>query len=474
MGLYIYCPMLLERYYDDSLAQASYLIGCERTGEAIVIDPNALMADFDHHMRIRYVTETHIHADFLSGSRLLARKHKAKLLLSAHGGKDWSYATTPADNVQPIRDGDSIQIGKVRIDVIHTPGHTPEHVSFLVTDMAAGDKPMGLISGDFIFVGDVGRPDLLEKAAKVAGTMESSAKQLYASLQRTKSLPDYLQIWPGHGAGSACGKALGSVPSSTLGYERLFNPAFQQKDEASFVKWVLADQPEPPPYFAVMKHRNRDGWEAPANDAGPRLPAGEALLKAIADGDQVLDVRGSRDFGAAHVPGSINIPGRSKSFATYAGNVLSYETPIVLVAEPADLAARATENLARIGLVVSGIARPDGFKAALALRSASLKTVDAKTLASRIEANGLRVIDVRGQSEWNDGHLPKAHHVFLGGLAAHMASLKKDEPIVVHCESGTRSSLAASLLLRAGFTDVTNFAGGYAAWVKAGLPTEKD
>jgi hydroxyacylglutathione hydrolase len=469
--------MLLERYYDDSLAQASYLIGCERTGEAIVIDPNAL-ADASaarmHGMRIRYVAETHIHADYLSGGRRLAREAKATLLLSGHGGKDWSYQSTPADTIRLIRDGDVISLGMVRLDVIHTPGHTPEHLSFLVTDLAQGDKPMGLISGDFIFVGDVGRPDLLEKAAKAAGTMEDAAKQLYASLQRTKSLPDYLQIWPGHGAGSACGKALGSVPSTTLGYERLFSPAFQQADEKSFVQWVLADQPEPPPYFAVMKQRNRDGWESPVGDAGPRLPSGEALLKAIEDGEQVVDVRGSRDFGVAHVPGSINIPGRSKSFTTYAGNVLSYETPIVLIAEPVEVGVRATEDLARIGLVISGLVRPDGFKAALSLRSSTLKTVDAETLAGQIATNGPLIIDVRGQSEWNDGHLPKARHIFLGSLNAQMASMKKDEPIVVHCQTGTRSSIAASMLHRAGFKDVTNFSGGIAAWTRAGLPLSKD
>jgi hydroxyacylglutathione hydrolase len=469
--------MLLERYYDDSLAQASYLIGCERSGEAIVIDPNPLESaniTAGRGMEIRYVAETHIHADYFSGARKLAREARATLLLSGHGGKDWSYKYEPADNVRLIRDGDVITLGMVRLDVLHTPGHTPEHVSFLVTDLALGDRPMGLISGDFIFVGDVGRPDLLEKAAKVAGTMEGAAKQLFASLHKTRNLPDYLQIWPGHGAGSACGKALGAVPSTTLGYERLYNPAFQHKDEASFVKWVLADQPEPPPYFAVMKQRNRDGFEIPSEWDGLSWAPGDALVNAIASGAQVLDLRGTKDFGTSHVPGTINIPGRSNSFVTYAGTVLNYESPIVPIVDSSQMGAQVMQQFARIGLHVSGIANHDGLKAALALGAESLKTVNAETLAKQIASNGPRVIDVRGRSEWNGGHLPKARHIYLGDLNAQMASLKKDEPIVVHCQTGTRSSIAASMLRRAGFKDVTNFNGGVVAWAKAGLPLESE
>src|SRR5919204_3290361 len=200
--------MLLERYYDEALAQASYLIGCERTGEAIVIDPNVMeryeARATSQRMRIRYVTETHIHADFVSASRDLARDFGAELLLSGHGEDEWYYRNTGAARL--IHEHDSITVGRVRLDVLHTPGHTPEHVCFLVTDTAVSDRAIGLVSGDFLFVGDVGRPDLLEKAAKVSGSMHNAARQLYASLQRLENLPDYLQIWPGHGAGSACGK----------------------------------------------------------------------------------------------------------------------------------------------------------------------------------------------------------------------------------------------------------------------------
>ncbi|HEX7937654.1 MAG TPA: MBL fold metallo-hydrolase, partial [Gemmatimonadaceae bacterium] len=444
--------MLLERYYDDSLAQASYLIGCERSREAVVFDPNVsetyAASLTRHRMKIRYVTETHIHADFLSGARELTRKHRATLLLSSHGGPDWTYVTAPTDSVRFVKDGDSIVIGMVRVDVLHTPGHTPEHLSFLITDLAAGDRPRGLISGDFIFVGDVGRPDLLEKAAKVAGTMESSAKQLFASLQKTKSLPDYLQIWPGHGAGSACGKSLGAVPSSTLGYERLFNPAFQRKDEKSFVNWVLADQPEPPPYFAVMKQRNRDGWAFPEGPDGQGWVPADALLHAIAQGAQVVDLRPSRDFGAAHLPGTINIP-FGNSMVTYAGTVLNYKDPVFLIATSPQQATEATRRLALIGLTVAGTAERSAL---LSLGQRGLRVVDVPTLSQQLSTNGPRVIDVRGRAEWNEGHLPKAQHIYLGDLSARMDSLKRDEPIVVHCQTGTRSSVAGSLLNRVGFT----------------------
>jgi hydroxyacylglutathione hydrolase len=464
--------MLLERYYDESLAQASYLIGCEQTGDAIVIDPNPVERyENVRRMRIRYVTETHIHADFLSGSRELAREHHATLLLSGHGGEDWSYRNV--DGARLLHDGDTITVGKVRLDVLHTPGHTPEHICFLVTDTAVGDRPMGLISGDFLFVGDVGRPDLLERAANVRGSMERSARQLYASLQRLKDLPDFLQIWPGHGAGSACGKALGAVPQSTLGYERLYSPALQHHDENAFVRWVLADQPEPPPYFAIMKRWNRDGRSAREEHDGAGWMDAKSVLAAIAKGYQVVDVREPVLFAREHIPGSINIPA-SRSSATYAGTVLSYDRPIVLIDGPGSSRFGTTAQLAMIGLDVSGQAKVSVIEELKQQGHpmASIPIVDATSLASR--ANGARVIDVRGRSEWNHGHLPQATHVYLGDLLERAKDMKRDEPIVVHCQTGTRSSIAASLLTANGFTNVTNFAGGFNAWRKAGLPIAKE
>src|SRR5690606_3668951 len=218
--------MLLRRFYDVKLAQASYMIGCQATGEAAVVDPHTdselyLRAAEAEGMRIRYVSETHIHADFLSGARQLARKTGAELLLSAEGGEDWQYAFADEDGARLLHDGDVVTLGKVSLRVIHTPGHTPEHISFAVTDRAASDQPLGVLTGDFLFVGDVGRPDLLETAAWAADTMEARARDLYRTLERFRGMPDYLQSFPGHGAGSACGKGLGAVPTTTLGYEKL-------------------------------------------------------------------------------------------------------------------------------------------------------------------------------------------------------------------------------------------------------------
>ncbi|MBI4512851.1 MAG: MBL fold metallo-hydrolase, partial [Gemmatimonadetes bacterium] len=241
--------MIFQRFYNEGLAQASYLIGCEATGEALVIDPHRdaeqyVRAAEIQGLRIGHVTETHIHADYVSGTRELASRTGARIVLSDEGGADWKYGFTHGAVL--LRDGDSFVVGRIRIDVLHTPGHTPEHLTFLVTDTAGADRPMGAFTGDFIFVSDVGRPDLLERAAGYAGTMEAGARHLYRSIQQFKGLPDYLQIWPGHGAGSACGKALGAVPQSTLGYERLFNWALRVEDEDAFVGAVLADQPEAP------------------------------------------------------------------------------------------------------------------------------------------------------------------------------------------------------------------------------------
>lgn len=472
-----YWHMLLERYYDDSLAQASYLVGCERSREAVIVDANRdidryTRAAAAHRMRIRYVTETHIHADYLSGSRDLARATGAELLLSSHGGGDWSYQFAAGSGARLVRDGDAITIGRVRLDVLHTPGHTPEHVAFLVTDTAASDHAMGMLTGDFIFVGDVGRPDLLERAANVQGSMASAARQLYASLVRTRDMPDYLQLWPGHGAGSACGKSLGAMPQTTLGYERLVNPAFQQAGEEKFVDWVLADQPEPPNYFAVMKRLNREGPPPrPAWDSFRQVDA--AAVETALDRDQwVVDVRGTAEFAQMHVPGSINIPA-SKSLPTYAGTVLTYDRPIIVIAKTREQAQSVIAQFALIGLDnVAGFATLDVLQQIKSAGRAlgAVRAIDVAGLAARLRAGGPRVIDVRGTSEWKTGHLPDATHVYLGDLEQRTASSRRDEPIVVHCETGTRASIAASLLMARGFGDVTVLTGGYDAWRKAGLP----
>ena len=468
--------MLLERFYNDLLAQASYLVADQDAKTAIVVDPNRDVEQYIHlaareKLTIAYVTETHIHADFLSGARELARRTGAKLLLSSEGGADWSYGFAESDGARLLKHGDTIDIGRVRFDVRHTPGHTPEHICFVVTDRATSDRPIGMFSGDFIFVGDVGRPDLLEKAANVRGTMDAMARRLFQSIRATADLPDYLQIWPGHGAGSACGKSLGAMPSSTFGYERIANWAFQAETEDAFVRGVLADQPEPPKYFATMKAMNRDGpAPTPAQSALPEidLAAFERLSKS---GAAIIDVRSTADFAAGHIQGILNIPAGS-SFATWAGSLIRYDQDIVLLADDPKRIAKARHGLALIGLdrVIGqgGAALRDAWSRAHGALS-RVRRMDTKELSANDQR---RVLDVRGASEWNEGHMPRASHYYLGNLEALTRDLPRDTPIAVYCQGGTRSAIAASLLQQKGFTDVTNVAGGIDAWKAAGLPID--
>ncbi|HEX5410090.1 MAG TPA: rhodanese-like domain-containing protein [Gemmatimonadaceae bacterium] len=476
--------MLLKRFYDDALAQASYLVGCDECGEALIVDPNRDVAQYvdaaaAQGMRISCVTETHIHADFVSGSLELARRTGARLLLSALGGRDWQYTFAAREGAELLREGSFIQIGNVRVDVIHTPGHTPEHLTFLVTDRAVADRPMGALTGDFIFVGDVGRPDLLEKAAHMAGTMERSARELYASLERFATRPDYLQLWPGHGAGSACGKALGAVPQTTLGYEKMFNWAFQSGGVEQFVSLVLAGQPEPPSYFAEMKRVNRDGPRLLGELHPPeRLPASR-LREVLARDALVVDTRHAADFAAGHVPGVINIP-LNRSFTTWAGWLLPYDRDLYLIVsgeEHLGSAARAARQLAMIGLDrVSGYFGDDVLP--LWLQSDRLlETVPQmapREARDRLARGEITVLDVRTQAEWDEGHIAGAQLVPLGHLAARVAQLPRDRPILVHCQGGGRSSMAASVLLAGGVKDVVNLAGGMGAWEGEGFEVERD
>jgi len=462
--------MLLRRLYHDRLAQASYLIGCQASKEAIVVDPLGdpapyLEAARQEGVSITGVTETHIHADFLSGAQALAEAAQAPLLLSGEGGGPAGYRRDAFPGARWLRDGDRLQIGRVAIDVMYVPGHTPEHLAFLVTDTAADDAPMGMLSGDFLFVGDVGRPDLLERAAGMQGTMEESARQLYASLRRLHTLPDYLQIWPGHGAGSACGKALGAVPQSTLGYERRTNWAFGIRNESDFIKRVLEGQPEPPAYFARMKARNASGVRV----GHPATPASDAALRdAIARGALVVDVRLAQEFASGHLKGSINVP-LGSSFLTYAGSVVPDDRDVVLVA-PAALRASADHagrELRLIGLDrVLGVFAPEQLDAGRG-GLATLPTVPADDLAAATR-RGVTVLDVRNRSEWEEGHVPGARLLPLPELAARIEELRGVGPIAVHCQGGSRSAVAASVLAAHGFDDVSNVDGGFAAWVRAG------
>ena len=471
--------MLLKLFYDPKLAQASYLIGCQATGNAIVIDANRDVAQYilaaaAEGLRVTHVTETHIHADFVSGSRELARRTNAALLLSDEGDADWKYAFAESDGATLLHDRDEFMVGNLKFEVMHSPGHTPEHLSFIVTDTPASAGPMGVLTGDFVFVGDVGRPDLLEKAAKVVGTMEAGARTLFRSLQRFKTLPDHLQIWPGHGAGSACGKALGAIPSSTIGYERIANWGLRIGDEQEFVDAVLEGQPEPPKYFAEMKRINKVGPEILGGFHRPPLLGAERLQNLLDARASIVDLRAAEAFAAGLIPGTINIP-MSRSFTTWAGWLLPYERSIYLIVDEAHdttVIDNAVRDLAMIGLDRVAGYFTSGVVQAWADDGQSLVTIPQLTpseVAMRMQGRAT-VLDVRGVVEWEAGHLPGAVNIPVGHLTEHLDELPTDTPLIVHCQSGARSAIAASVLRAQGFRNVVNMTGGFAAWDAAGLP----
>ncbi|MFW6202122.1 MAG: MBL fold metallo-hydrolase [Gemmatimonadota bacterium] len=475
--------MILERFYDEKLAQASYLVGCSATGEALVVDPNRdvdryIEAAERHELRITHVAETHIHADFVSGTRELADRTGGRMHLSDEGDEDWKYAFADEDAVL-LKDGDSFMVGNVRIEALHTPGHTPEHLSFLLTDTAAADRPMGVFTGDFVFVGDVGRPDLLERAAKIEGTMETAARRLFRSLREFTELPDHLQIWPGHGAGSACGKSLGAVPQSTLGYEKMFNWAFGYDDEDAFVRAVLEGQPEPPKYFAQMKRINKegppilDGFERP-----PRLA--ETRLAELVEADAVvIDTRDTAKYARGHVPGTLNIP-LDRSFNTWAGWLVPYDREIHLIVADEDCPGCVDEAVKDLAMI--GLDRVAGHFGEAAVRAwgeteGELDTVEEITvdeLARRLRSDEVAVVDVRGRAEWEAGHLPGAPNVPLGHLEDRLEEIPREKPVVLQCRTGSRSAIGASLLEARGVRNVINLKGGYREWRERGHPVQRD
>ncbi len=473
--------MLLRYFYDRRLAHASYLVGCQATGEAIVVDPGR---DVDKYIEVAQAeglqivaaVETHIHADFLSGSRELAERVGAHLFLSDEGDEAWKYRFAPKYAHTLLKDGDTFSIGRIRFTVMHTPGHTPEHISLLLTDTAAGEVPMGIFTGDFVFVGSVGRPDLLEKAAGISGTAELGARQMFRSLQRFKELPDFLQVWPAHGAGSACGKGLGAVPSSTVGYEKLTNPGLQFDDEDAFVRWLLEDQPEPPRYFAVMKRLNKEDRAVLHQLPQPSLVSLTQLKAALDAGAVVVDTRPTRDFGAGHIPGTINIP-LDEGFTTWAGWFLPYDRDIYLIVSPAWV-QEAVRALISIGLDrVVGYAPPTVIQEweASDQELEQYVTVFPQEVAEQVLNGDVVVIDVRSEAELHmTGHLPNARHIMLGYLPERVQEIPKDRPVLVYCRSGNRSAIAASVLQALGVKDVRNLAGGILYWGRLGLPLHRD
>lgn len=454
--------LFFERIYDETLSQASYIVGDTETKEAIVIDPKRDIDTYQeiakaNNLSISHITETHIHADFLSGSRELAAVTKAPLYLSDEGGKEWQYDFPH----QGLKDGDQIKIGKIIIDVIHTPGHTPESLTFLVKD--GTENSIKAITGDFIFVGDVGRPDLLEKAAGQIGSQEVGAKQLYHSIEKFLKLPDNTEIWPGHGAGSFCGKSLSNIPQSTLKQEKLTNPALQfSGKEADFVNYILKDQPAPPKYFAMMKHLNK--VDRPLLVAVPKLAKlnKQETDNAIQNGLNVIDARPKSVSGKGFIKGSFLIE-NMKTFSTFAGSIVDYQNQIILIAEENQI-EHLTRKLMRIGMdnIYGYITNLSDYNLSLQ----KVKTIDTDTFKSYLENKNIQKIDVRTENEYKSGHINGVENIALNTLEKNLDKINKKEPVIIHCQSGARAAIAYSILIKHGFENILNYSGGINDWME--------
>jgi hydroxyacylglutathione hydrolase len=462
--------MFLHQRFIPGLAIFSYLVGDERSKQAVVIDPTRDVDEFlviaaREGLHIRHVLETHVHADFVSGSRELKDRLGDAVTLHASGlgGPDW---TPPyADHV--VRDGDEIALGTVRLKAVHTPGHTLEHVSWaLFDDTRSKQSPCLVFTGDFLFVGDVGRPDLLgEEARKVL------AHQLYQSVfHKLPPLPDYTEIFPGHGAGSLCGKAIGSRSSSTIGFERRYSAALVEKPEEEWIRDLLDQMPLSPPYFARMKRVNREGPRV----LGPTLPgqrrfAAQQVHERVCEHCLIVDVRAKESFAAAHIPGAINIP-FGPNLPTWAGWVLPYDRPTLIVVDAPEQMPEVTRHLVRVGhddvqgYLDGGM---DGWVSS-GYPMATLGILSVQALAER--RNQYTVLDVRSEREWNSGHIAGAIHIHGGQLQEKIAQVPRDKPVAVICGTGYRGSIAGSFLEREGYRDVTNVLGGMSAWKASGLP----
>jgi len=448
--------MKIERFEIEGLAQYSYVVSDE--SEAVVIDA---IRDVDRYvqyakaqgLRIVAVVETHIHADFAAGSRELAERTGAELALSGYDrGERFEYAMAHCE----LKDGDVLKVGRARLVALHTPGHTPEHLSFLLYE---GNEPMAMFSGDFLFVGSLGRPDLLGEDAKVV-----LAHAMYASVQRMQGLPDGLKVYPGHGAGSFCGAGMGESAETTLGFERAANRFFRMEEE-EFVREILGSTPPMPGYYPRMKTLNAEGAIAVSDVAESRAISAQEVreLRDVT----LLDVRGVEAFSAAHIAGAVNI-GVGGNLSLWTGWLLDAEQEIVLIADEGDV-EEVRVALMRVGLdrVVGYLAGGMASWIAAGLPVARTRLLSVEDM--RLERGSALVLDVRNDQEWESGSVPGARHVMLGDLPKAMAEMAKESKILTMCGSGYRSSVAASLLERAGFADVSSVDGGTAAWERAGM-----
>lgn len=465
--------MYFKQFYLGCLAHASYLVGSE--GEAVVVDPQR---DVDQYveeaksqgLKIKYVIETHLHADFVSGHRELAERTGAEIVFSKHAGAAFPH--------RAVKDGDEISIGKVKLRFMETPGHTPESMCILVIDTEVSDEPQKILTGDTLFIGDVGRPDL---AGGKGYTPQMMAAMMYDTLnEKLLKLPDEVEVYPAHGAGSMCGKSMSKETSSTIGQQRKFNYALQPMSKEAFVKMLTAELPEAPAYFPKDAEINRTGARALNKLPRPAPLTPEEVSKSTSQAETtsfvVLDVRSASEFGAGHVPGSINI-GLGGQFAIWAGVLIAIGTPIILVGESEAKMEEAVMRLARVGIesvkgyLAGGIDawRTAGFK------TETVPQISVDDLESLIrKENELQIVDVRRPPEYESGHVPRALHAPLSNLenTAGGLSLDPSKPTAVICAGGYRSSAATSILQSHGFSSLLNVTGGTSAWINAGYPVE--
>jgi glyoxylase-like metal-dependent hydrolase (beta-lactamase superfamily II)/rhodanese-related sulfurtransferase len=464
--------MILKQYYLGCLAHASYLIGDEKTKMAAVVDPQR---DIDQYLddaskqglKIAYVILTHFHADFLAGHIELRNQVGAKIVLGKNAQAEFDFLA--------VKDGDSIELGDVRLEFMETPGHTPEGISVLVFDGEADARvPHAVLTGDTLFIGDVGRPDLL---ASIGVTADELAKMLYDSLERLRQLPDTTLVYPAHGAGSMCGKNLSKETVSTIGEQKRFNYALQPMDFEVFRELVTSDQPEAPEYFvydAIKNRQERTDLESSMQTALRALALDEVLAMQKQNG-QIVDVREGIDFEGAHLVGSINI-GLQGKYATWCGSLLSHDRPIIVIAEEGN-EEEAVMRLGRIGFDnVAGYLR--GGMSSLDKHPESvgkIERITAAALAEQIsETAAPLVIDVRSEKEWNGGHIAGSVNIPLTHLAERISEVPTDRTVVVHCEGGYRSAIAVSLLSHAGIHNMFDLVGGIKAWNASQLPTTRD
>jgi glyoxylase-like metal-dependent hydrolase (beta-lactamase superfamily II) len=462
--------VILTQHYLACLAHASYLIADEASGEAAVVDPQR---DVDEYVeearrigcRIGHVLLTHLHADFVAGHLELRDRERARIYLGARAAAEYDFT--------PLGDHESIQVGGVRLEILETPGHSPESISILVYDPTKDDSaPHAVLSGDTLFIGDVGRPDL---RASTGWSAEELARMLYDSLHgKLLTLPDEVLVYPAHGAGSLCGKNLSTDTVSTIGVQRRYNYALQPMSRDEFVRVVTSEQPDTPAYFtydAAFNAKERPTLEQVLEEELRPLSLEEALTLSAA-GAELLDARDPADFAGAHLVGSVNIS-LGGSYATWAGTLLERERPIVLVAGPGR-EQEAAMRLGRIGFDnVAGYL--DGGMQALeggAEPAQRVERIAAATLAEQLDsASPPLVVDVRNEREWHEKHIDGSFNVPLGRLVERLGELPRDRQLVVHCASGYRSSVAASVLQRAGFEQLADLVGGLAAWESTELAT---